>query len=85
MKNKPNTQEYTSEAIVQRLDALISLLIDPLEKPTVYDKAARLRLIGLKYSEIARILGKSETHISKELSVGNKVNSNGRQGNRAKA
>ena len=80
MNGKINkNRDYTTEEVVQRLDAIISLLIAPLEKTTLYDKAARLRSVGLKNQDIARILGKTETHIRKELSVGKKVKKNGRQ------
>ena len=71
--------------ILRRLDALIALSLNPPDKITIYGQAARLKAMGFTNSEIALILGKTKTHIRKELSVGKKVKAHGRKGNRTKA
>ena len=59
-------------SIINRLDALISILLEPIEKSSIRYKASRLKRMGLNYKEIAKILGKTESHIAKELTVGKK-------------
>lgn len=60
--------EETLEKILQRLNILISLELNPFyEKATDRDKIDRLDSLGLKPSEIGEILGVSNDKVSKQL------------------
>ncbi len=59
---------HSEEPIIQRLDALIAVLMLG-KNESVGEKATMLRNFGLDYKTIARILRKTEKHISKELSI----------------
>ncbi len=69
--SKSRISEFEA-AIINRLDALIGLSIEPVTEKGLYPRARRLRDAGLKHGEIAKILGKTENHVKKELSVGGK-------------
>ncbi len=63
--------EYSTSDIVTRLNAIMSLLLEPLPSQAgVYERAKHLKRAGFKNAEIAQLLGKTETHVRKELSVG---------------
>lgn len=60
------------EEITRRLDVVIALLATIATKDedtTLREKVLMLDGFGLKPSEIASILGKTSSHVSKELSL----------------
>lgn len=57
------------EEITRRLDVIIYLLLKKEEDTTVKQMIAQLSEIGFKNYEIAKILGKTESHVAKELSL----------------
>lgn len=61
------------ENINRNLEVIISLLLRSFpgsETASLRDRILMLKEIGMRPKDIARILGKSENHINKELSVG---------------
>ena len=85
MNRKTNVdKDQISGLILRRLDALIAFSLNPVENATIYAQAARLKALNFTNSEIASILGKTATHIRKELSIG-RGKQHGRKRNRAKA
>jgi hypothetical protein len=71
-----NRQEEYLRGIQKRLDVLISLSIDKelKEDKSLTKKVAinKLAAFGLKYTEIAGILGKSPSYIASELTQARK-------------
>lgn len=65
--------------VIKRLDAMISLLFELIEKEggklSVRDKILILHSVGLQSSEIARIIRRSVLHVSKELSISKEAKS----------
>ena len=74
-------EQDTLKKILQRLNILISLELNPLypEKSSSQDKIERLDSFNLKPSEIAEIIGSSSDKVSKQLYVikGKKVKKDG--------
>ena len=62
------------EDVVKRLDALIriNLRLSQVQEMTARDQINLLNTVGLSYSEIARILGRSEGYVASELSLNKK-------------
>ncbi len=86
MGHKLNSdKDQQEDAVLRRLNALIAFSLNPIVTAKIYEKAARLKALNFTNSEIAKILGKTETHIRKELSIGKKVKAYGRKGDRTKA
>lgn len=67
------------DPVIKRLDAMISLLFEIMEKEgrklSVRDKILILHSVGLQSSDIARIIRKSAVHVSKELSISKEAKS----------
>ena len=68
MKNK---QCLETEEITRRLDAILNILLESVERDTKKLSMARrveiLHTAGLRPSQIARILGKTSTYVNVEL------------------
>ena len=62
-------KEAHIEDVLKRLDIIICLLLRRSEEMTVRQMISQLNEMGLRNSEIARILNKSPKYISKELSL----------------
>ena len=62
------------EDVIKRLDALIRINLrqSQTQEMTARDQINLLNSIGLSYSEIARILGKSEGYVASEISINKK-------------
>ena len=75
METKPKTEELLSN-IQKRLDVLISLNLRREMKEdrslTMREVIILLSSLGLKYTEIATIFGKSASYISSELTLAKK-------------
>ena len=71
MKQKEN-KGY--EEVIKRLDALIRINLrqSQTQEMTARDQINLLNSIGLSYSEIAKILGRSEGYVASEISLGKK-------------
>lgn len=64
----PETIHY--DAVKRRLDVIIGLMLKQQSKDmTAREQIALLNSMGLKYNEIAQVLGKNAKYISKELAV----------------
>jgi hypothetical protein len=62
------SSEGESELIVRRLDAIIALLVLTTQK-SLSEKIVALHNAGLRPTEIAEILGKKLSYITKELTL----------------
>lgn len=77
-KSKPRTAVESSptDAIIRRLDAIISLLVEwvPEEDTTrkVEDQTVRLAKVGLRPIEIAEITGRAPNNVSKNITQARK-------------
>jgi IS30 family transposase len=67
MKEENNNKN--EEDIVLRLDIIIGLMLGKKQELNTRDKIEKLKGVGLSYREIAKILGRKETYISKEMSL----------------
>lgn len=63
--------EIESEGLLRRLDVIIALLLQGMsprdDARTLKQQIAVLHNLGLRPSEISRILGRTQAHINKEL------------------
>jgi hypothetical protein len=64
------------ENINRNLEVIIGLLLRTLpdsEAASLRDRALMLAAMGMRPNEIARALGKTASHINKELSIGRRT------------
>lgn len=67
--------KHSTEDITKRLDVVIALLVTIASKDgndSIRERIIMLYSFGLRPSEIAPILGKTASHVSKELSLAKK-------------
>ena len=64
------SETIQDDAVKKRLDVIIGLMLKQQSKETTArEQIALLNSMGLKYTEIAQILGKNPSYIAKELTV----------------
>lgn len=75
--------QKTNAEVIRRLNALIALSLLSLQREgkglSIREQAILLKNLNFKNIEVAKILGKTSTHIGKELSLTKKGGKGGRK------
>lgn len=67
-----NNEQIHESEIVKRLDVIIALLAQTGDRK-IGESMVVLRKAGLRPTEISKILGKSLSHVTKELALARKI------------
>ena len=70
------TMEEGIEALIRRVDSIIGLLVegpgDPETQGSAEEKSIRLARVGMRPIEIARLTGRHESNVNRDLSKARK-------------